>query len=66
MKKRIISILIACVMLFSALPIYADGIWQGYVTLTPGTDATELGVTWYAAVEGEGTAYPRCGPGSGL
>ncbi len=54
MKKRIISILIACVMLFSALPVYADGIWQGYVTLTPGTDETEMGITWYAEVEGEG------------
>ena len=54
MKKHIISILIACVMLFSALPVYADGIWQGYVTLTPGTDETEMGITWYAEVEGEG------------
>ncbi|MBR4880835.1 MAG: S-layer homology domain-containing protein, partial [Clostridia bacterium] len=54
MKKRIISIFIVCVMLLSALPAYAEGIWQGYVSLTPGTDETEIGVAWYAAVEGEG------------
>ncbi|MBR6514229.1 MAG: S-layer homology domain-containing protein [Clostridia bacterium] len=54
MKNRVISLLIVCVMLFSALPIYAaDGVWQAYVTLTPGTDATEMGVTWFSDIEGE-------------
>ena len=53
MKKRIVSIMLICVMLFCALPVYADGIWQGFVTLTPGSDETEMNITWYAGVEGE-------------
>ena len=40
-------------MLFSALPVYADTVWQGYIALTPGTDETEMNITWYADTEGE-------------
>lgn len=53
MKKRIISFLIVCVMLLSAVPVYADEMWQGFVTLTPGSDESEMNVAWYADTEGE-------------
>lgn len=53
MKKRIISLMIVCVMLFSALPVYADGVWQGYIALTPGSNETEMNIAWYADVEGK-------------
>lgn len=53
MKKRIISFLIVCIMLVSAIPVYADSVLQTYIALTPGSDETELNVTWYSDVEGE-------------
>ncbi len=53
MKKKVISFLIVCVMLVSALPVYADSVLQTFVTLTPGSDESEVSITWYSDVEGE-------------
>lgn len=53
MKTRIISFILVCIMLVSAVPVYADTVWQGYIALTPGTDATEMNIAWYADCEGE-------------
>ncbi len=55
MKKRIISFILVCVMLFAALPVYADGLIQTYVNISVGADQSELGITWYCDAEDNGS-----------
>lgn len=48
MKKRLISLVLICVLMLGAIPVRAEEVMQSYINLTMGSDQTQLNVTWYS------------------
>ncbi|MBR6514605.1 MAG: S-layer homology domain-containing protein [Clostridia bacterium] len=48
MKKRLISLVLICVLAFTAIPLQASDCMQSYINLMMGADQSQLNVTWYS------------------
>lgn len=55
MKKRIVCILLGFILCLVSLPVYAHTPVQSYINLMMGTNESELNITWYSDIEGNGS-----------